>query len=181
MDKELRVALEYANEMVAELKKAHVEDSIYQPLIDLAQAYLEVQGFPERRENLLCETQLNTALKNHGWNACLKASKLAHLKQMQKEAYHINHATCHECPCKLNFDKMKKQVQELREPEVEFEIYARDEHIATLKKQMQDMCVVPTFAELHKIVHRCLTVPGVRATMAIPEAIIKFLKEKGER
>lgn len=36
----------------------------------------------------------------------------------QAKGAHINHATCHECPCKLNFDAMKAELEQWKKAEV---------------------------------------------------------------
>ena len=46
-----------------------------------------------------------------GESGCDGSPKLVPITEPKSEGYHINHATCHECPCKINFDKMKQEVK----------------------------------------------------------------------
>ena len=81
------------------------------------------------------------------------------------EAYHINEATCHACPCKLNFDGFKARVKEL---EAELD-YAR-KRIVTLGERISSNATVKELETALKLL-KCFKATTPKMQKAIDNAL----------
>ena len=85
------------------------------------------------------------------------------------EQYHINHATCHDCPCKNNFDSMKSQLSQAN-AELERVRKVGVEDVIRLIKDYHDCCG----GEL------CMTYPKYETAQEIAQAIHALYNGEGK-
>ena len=97
----------------------------------------------------------------------------------QAKGAHINHATCHECPCKLNFDAMKAELEQEETDHQETAKYLEDTRQKHLKAEADraELLGLLQWADEHLLPHKWLDIsePGCR----IPEMREALAKHGG--
>ena len=88
--KEIEEAIKYFE---GDLRELQVTEIHQKPLVNLAQRYLEIDGFPEEKEQSDLSSNPHICFENAGYNQAIQDCKLALLKKMDG----IEDVVCNAC------------------------------------------------------------------------------------